>query len=74
MQKIMKHIPMERSTMAEAMKTPLNLLNRLVKTGNNHKPGTCPSCGLGSYARMSDKEKRAHKAKHDKVTAREKAA
>ena len=25
-----------------------------------HKPGTCPACGLRSYARMSEREKRVH--------------
>lgn len=35
-----------------------------------HKAGTCPHCGLKSYRRMSDRERRAHQTKHKRCADR----
>lgn len=40
---------------------------------SGHQPGTCPSCGLKSYKRMSERERRVHTAKHTRVREARKA-
>lgn len=43
---------------------PMDLLNKQVQLKNVHKKDTCPTCGLKSYARMSDDDRRTHLMKH----------